>query len=194
MVINDIPPFIFFHIPKTAGTSITSILQTKQTSSHPLCLENTKHETAQAFVDRVGEEVFKRYYSFSVVRHPLDRIISHFSYLKSNPDQFQKMCEINTLEQYVDAIKSQSEVVIQMKGILPQYKFLSVNEKNMAINEVIRYENLDFDIRKLFKHLGLDIGSLPKLNVTTWKKPQPSLYVQHFVESYYAKDFELFNY
>lgn len=89
MVISDSHSFLFIHIPKTAGKSIAAALAPEGERKHALCLKGKKHESVEDFVKRNGRGVFQRYYSFCVVRHPFDRFMSHYAYLKMNPQDFQ---------------------------------------------------------------------------------------------------------
>jgi len=88
---------IFIHIPKCAGQSIESAfledLGLDWSTRAPLLLRpnsNTKigpprlaHLTARQYVEYhyVSEELFKSYYSFSVLRDPIDRVISTYNYM-----------------------------------------------------------------------------------------------------------------
>jgi hypothetical protein len=106
MVIIDDPPLLFVHIPKTAGTSITEALRPKGDRHHPLCLpRGYPHETVEEFARRVGEDVFRSYTSFCVVRQPLERFLSMYDFLRIREPIIPQMAEVTTIVSFIDAIK-----------------------------------------------------------------------------------------
>jgi hypothetical protein len=48
----------------------------------PLGIELRKHSTAENIRSAVGEETWNRYFKFSFVRHPIDRLVSLFEFLE----------------------------------------------------------------------------------------------------------------
>jgi hypothetical protein len=98
MIISNSRKFIFVHINKTAGTSITEALA-PHLAWNDLVLGSTpiglalnqpfherfglsKHSTARGIRAVVGERVWSEYRSFAVVRDPVDRALSLYGYLK----------------------------------------------------------------------------------------------------------------
>ena len=59
--------FIFIHIYKSGGTSITETFDTFFTD-----LIKYKHETALEIRDIIGKKKFNSYYKFAIVRNPWD--------------------------------------------------------------------------------------------------------------------------
>lgn len=59
-------PCVFIHIPKTAGTSI----------GNALGMPGIAHSTAEQWLAHLGEKRFYNRYRFTIVRHPIDRLIS----------------------------------------------------------------------------------------------------------------------
>lgn len=196
MVIGEDPPFLFVHIPKTAGVSISAALAAAAGGSrrHPLCLA-TKHETAEGFIARHGRRTFKRYFSFAVVRHPVERLISHFAYLKTNPRKFPEMAEVATLDAYVDAIARADPAVIRSRErVMAQWRYVCDAQGALLVDQVIRLEQLDRDFPALCGELGLAPPSLSPANASdpAWKQRSPD--AEAFARRYYARDFELFGY
>jgi len=194
MLISDQPKLLFVHIPKTAGTSLTRALAPEASRSHRLCLSHTQHETAEDCIARIGRVEFDAYHSFAVVRHPLDRFISHFSYLKNNPNQFPEMNQVRTMEEYVDAIEANRQDVIRKRErVMPQYKYITLEDK-ICVNQVLRFEQIERAFPQLCLRFGLGERSLPHANQSGPRTQEPSLRVRDFVAAYYQNDFQLFGY
>lgn len=194
MVISESHRLLFVHIPKTAGTSISKTLTPEASLKHPLCLPNTKHETIESFIARHSMAVFKSYYSFAVVRHPLQRFIAHFTYLKSHPDKFPELQGIDNLDSYVDAIKANRQDVIRKKErVMAQGQYIVIDGA-IHVNEVIRFEKLDEQFENLCQRVGLQGKNLVHENKSMVAAGSPSATVSRFVDDYYADDFALFEY
>ena len=91
--------FIFIHLHKCGGTSVERSLDDIM-QWNDIMLGSTKygesvqsqyndkfgifkHSSALKTKDLVGDEIWDQYFTFSVVRHPIDRIVSYYSYLKT---------------------------------------------------------------------------------------------------------------
>lgn len=196
MVISDSHRFLFVHIPKTAGVSIAAALAPEGNRKHPLCLKKTKHETIEDFVERNGRDVFDHYYSFCVVRHPLDRLISHFCYLRTNLESFPEIASIHSLDQYVESIERGDQSVIRKRErVLPQHCYIKLGAVPVAVREVIRFEDLAKSFSALCERVGLTARQLPTINQSERNNNlEASLHVKQFVERYYETDFQLFGY
>jgi Sulfotransferase family len=191
MVISDDPRFLFVHIPKTAGKSIAYALNRPK---HPYCLIGTKHEGVESFAARIGEDVFRSFYSFSVVRHPLERLLSHYSYLKTKPHKVPELAGVSSIECYLELIESRDESVIRLRGVLPQNCYLKLGSVPIAVNQVLRFENLNSEFRRLCARLGLPKQELGVHNKSERQSIKEFDRVKRFVEDYYRADFELFGY
>tara|TARA_R110000751_G_scaffold50614_1_gene111682 strand:+ start:946 stop:1602 length:657 start_codon:yes stop_codon:yes gene_type:complete len=97
MIINHKHKFIFIHIPKCAGTSISTalypysnkydtILGGSPDSPEEIIKEDGfrihKHSTAQEIKRYATPERWEEYFVFTFVRHPVDRIISTYEWWK----------------------------------------------------------------------------------------------------------------
>lgn len=61
---------IFIHIPKAAGTSVAEAVIGRRAG----------HFTAREVKAALGEELYSSFFSFSVTRHPVDRLVSAYRY------------------------------------------------------------------------------------------------------------------
>jgi Sulfotransferase family len=191
MVISDAPPFLFVHIPKTAGTSLTVALRPEGALDHPLCLPGDQHETISAFIARHGEATFNRFKPFSIVRHPVDRLVSHFSYLKTNAEQFPEMADVHTPDDYVSAFVAGHTTISRYRFWIPQIDYVSLGDR--VIEHVWRYEELATAWEAICEYAGLAARDLPVLNVSR-HQAEATRTVQRFVADHFARDFEEFNY
>ena len=161
--------FIFFHIPKTAGNSIQNILadysddeiianarhqdgierfEVKNSESEKL----HKHSTLRDYKKVFGGSILK-YFIFSTIRNPWDRIVSfyfspHRGVTEFNFSDFEKFAEqIPPIETYL--AKSRTN-------------FYFFNRKH--ISHLMKFEEIDNDFDRVCKELGIGSAPLPVRN------------------------------
>jgi hypothetical protein len=82
---------IFIHIPKTGGTSINCVMKGTEWQT-PLDYYYrhldfaTKKSTCGDIFDVTNIEKFKPEFIFMMLRHPVDRLISEYYYIRKNPE------------------------------------------------------------------------------------------------------------
>lgn len=82
--------FIFIHIPKTAGRSITQAFcehHQIEYDKHGVSTIGPKlpiHTKAKDVMKLFGSDFYNNALSFTVVRHPLDRLVSYYCYGQQN--------------------------------------------------------------------------------------------------------------
>jgi Sulfotransferase family len=95
MLVSDQRKFIFIHIPRTAGISLTSALSVFADGDNLDFSQVTwepeyPHFTAVEIARIVGEDRFQKFYKFAIVRNPWERMVSRYFYLKrfdNKPDE-----------------------------------------------------------------------------------------------------------
>ena len=120
--------FIFIHINKTGGSSVAKALNI------PLV-----HRTAQEKIKRMGSKNWHRKFSFTVVRNPWDKVVSHYHFrlernriLLANPIEFKAWARLAYGQQdslYRDAPKM----------FMPQLDWITDKDGNILVDEIIHF-------------------------------------------------------
>ena len=138
-------PFIFIHIPKTGGTSISHALRDHP---HPII---HRHSSISDFQKRLD---ISEYYKFSCIRNPWDRIVSWYGF-----DQREALYR-KSFKDFVSFIER--EFKAERPGqFQSQLNFL---KGKMEMDFIMRYENIQDDFHKVCKEIGIEHKSLPKMN------------------------------
>ena len=98
----------------------------------------------------IGKKIYNTYFKFCVEREPVDKCISHFSMFKNSPHHKSKITEM-----------SWSEYINSNYLPIDYLKYTDVS-KNLIVDKILKYENLDFELKETLKKLGIKFN---KLNV-----------------------------
>ena len=179
---------VFFHIPKTAGISISNSL-----------FGDVKwgHRSVGFYKSHYGEKVFNSLYKFCFVRNPYDRLFSAYTFLKeggiNNQDlEFSNsyLQEFASFDEFV--LKGlEKEEIMNWVHFKPQYTFVCDENDNIVMDFVGKMENLNADFNAVCKHLNIE-SELQKLNMSATKKNDFSEEVKTMIKLKYQKDFNLF--
>ena len=206
MLISDDHKLMFFHIRKTAGTSITRALEKDMERLHPLALpEGYPHETVQEFVDRHGVAVYRRYRSFAFTRHPLDRFLSQYKFMQGRREKIPFMQTVSSVRQFIEAIRDNERVRVNLgngqhkiEGMAtlarPQHEYVRLGSNPRAVTHLPKQEDISRIWPGFCVQLGLPVRYLPTLNKSAPIPVDDLDYVAIFVEDYYRDDYELFGY
>jgi chondroitin 4-sulfotransferase 11 len=158
--------FIFIHIQKTAGTSISSVLDPFCEDSYP----SLKHWSAARIMEKFGSEIWENYFKFTFIRNPYERLLSWYNMIDKtrcnpNPNPFHEHIHKNT-RSFSDFI-AMKDGFLSRKGVPPQrisqFQILSVDDR-IAVDFVGRYENLVGDFNYVCAKLNIGEKVLPHLN------------------------------
>lgn len=212
MIINHNRRFIFLHIPKTAGTSITAWLsvltgwndielggseygeQIQAIYSPRFKLQ--KHSPAADVRRIIGDELWRSYFKFAVVRHPLDRLVSAYRFYRQwDHPGVAEVRELDTLEAFLRSPFFARDHRNATRATGSQARFLVVGD-GAEIDMICRFERLAEDMAAVATHIGVEPPTLPRVNETR-RRPLETYFTpetRHLARSIYAEDFRLLGY
>jgi hypothetical protein len=143
----------FFHIPKTAGTSISNVIKNnfeyefiwkKYKQDYSIGFQHLSYKTFEKHVD--SDDI-----NFAVIRHPVDRIVSLYKnfIVKDKYQSFTDWYESITVSA-PHILKSQKEILEGGKFIL--YKFDNLKPLEKELNVTLPMLNVIEDITKIDQH------------------------------------------
>jgi len=184
---------IFVHIPKNAGLSVTYTLFGNAGGSHRKIVDYKKV---------FSRSTFKRYYKFSFVRNPWDRVVSTFFFLKNGglteKDRVwaeKHLAPFGTFDAFVKGWLKEENINNSLH-FQHQHVFLEDEKGKIAVDFIGRFENIDEDFKIITDKLGIN-RILKKTNTSQRKKNYRDYYdeeTKEIVNEVYKKDIQLFNY
>ena len=161
---------IFVCIPKTAGTSIAKALGTPKGPPYHLDILEIKNIINDDFI-------FNSYFKFGFVRNPWDRAVS----LYINRKNLHKK---ENFEDFIRWHKYSTDTAIYPSQKRYQLDWFLDENKNMVMNFVGKYNNLNHDWGIILNKLGLKIKSLKLIhkNKSIKDKIAEKLYKNSFSE------------
>lgn len=206
---------IFIHIPKTAGTSLISVLELNGGMSF------MDEQSARSFFGNRGLVTFnhislpslvkagiltrdflQRAWKFTFVRNPYDRAVSLYTYFIS--DLSRRMLPTTTFSIFCKYLEQNAYEPIGLYNwsglsqVNPQVAWLRDGEGTLLCDFVGKFENLDRDFEQVSQTLRLrkNAKGLPRENRTS-RLPIQSYYSDREMEivaTVYAQDFAQFGY
>ena len=221
MIISNTHRAIFVHVPKTAGTSITSLLA-PALRWNDLVLGGTtfgeriqaaykerfglsKHARARDIRQVVGEEVWSGYFSFAIVRHPYARVVSFYNWKRGAVSRAAADAPVwswTATEAFVQS-RSFSEFIRHEKFLAsvatqPQAEWLCDDDGRCIVDFVGRFENLQAAADTITARLGLPPAPLGMHNRSEYDRPPAELFQgeedYRFLHDFYRRDFAMFGY
>lgn len=182
---------IFVHTPKAAGTSIAlSIFG-----------ELPYHYQAADYIAIFGRETFNRYFTFSFVRNPWDRLYSAYTFLRQggwdDRDRQWAACHLAHYTDFTDFVVNglQRRTVREFMHFIPQYQFVCDRRGRLLVDYLGYFETIDADFLQICRHIGIE-RSLEHTNRST-EKDYRTMYTpqtQAIVNDVYLRDVEYFGY
>ena len=215
MILNHQHRFIFIHVPKTAGTTVTRELSALTTfrdielggTKYGESLQDLfaarfglrKHSTAAQIKAKCPGQIWRNFFIFAFVRNPYSRAFSVYRFLQRWKEG-QHHALVASLE-FEDFLRSDALQSGDIEIARPQVHWLSKNGAQVpGIDFVGRLESFDDDfgfiLSVIHRHRMTwnadrhDNGSAePDEWRTHMTKP-----VRQLIEDYYASDFEMWEY
>ncbi|MAN26644.1 MULTISPECIES: sulfotransferase family 2 domain-containing protein [Mesonia] len=184
---------IFVHIPKNAGLSVCYTLFGNTGGSH---------RKIKSYKDLFAPKTFKKYFKFTFVRNPWDRLVSTYFFLKkggvTEKDRIWAEKNIMHYESFEDFVKQwlTIENIHNSLHFQPQYSFIENKFGEIDMDFIGRFENLDNDFMYVASKLGIN-RKLKKTNKSIRNKNYKSYYsreTKEIVNKVYQKDICLFKY
>lgn len=172
---------IFIHIPKTGGTTI----------QHALDIRGCNHIDRYKYTDDSNK------YFFTFVRNPWDRLVSAYTYLKSdtcnNGDKKHGAQLPNTFDGFVTQLLLNKTTWLKKLHFRPMMHFIcDIN----SINFIGRFETLQQDFNNMCDSIGIQRSVLLHKNesdhnhYTTYYNDK----TRDIVSNLYEQDIKNFNY
>lgn len=201
MIINHRYKFIFIHIQKTAGTSITNSL---------FELPETKHlHHPHSKLNTIDLDNYKDYIKFCFVRNPFDRLVSWYNmilqkgihndwskYILENSNSFSEFLDLTEVINETNSIELISEIEYPKSISHNQIDYITDKSGNIQSDFIGRFENINEDFAKISDMIGFKYLSLPYLNSFNHKQYR-NYYKDSDIEkvyNLYKKDIDYFNY
>ena len=186
MIISHKHEFIFFHIPKTGGSSLTTHLRKHGE------IERRYHPHSFSF------DLNREFFRFGFFRNPWDRFVSKYFYFKAYGKQ-KKGNDFHSGE-IVNRYNSFREFTLNLSNVYEEFRSphwnLQVNWIKDRIDFIGRFENFQQDVNIVCDKIGI-----PHQNLPHKKKSNHIHYTEYYddetrsiVAEKYAKDIEYFGY
>ena len=178
---KDYDSILFVHIPKTAGSSISKILDEKNLDNWKR--EWPRHHDPYSYL-KEANIIDERVFSFAVVRNPYTRTYSCYKqYNKTNQTDI-------SFAQYLDNIKQGKISTISPLLHIPQ-SFYIMDQDNLQVERLYKFENL----KELEDELGLELGfyNVGNYVVESYIEDYTDKEI-NMVQDFYSSDFINFGY
>jgi hypothetical protein len=189
----DATQSIFIHVPKTAGTSIGLALYQNGSTGHYRWWEYKDCNTQK----------FDAYFKFAFIRHPVDRFISSFYYLKGGGKTLSdkkwsdnNLKKFDTYGQLLNEMLENDKLrshVLSWGHFEPQSNFICNQNGKIMVDFIGRFETIDRDFN-LICHRINSTAKLDRYNTTKTrtKHAEANHDSVKAIESIYHMDFKVF--
>jgi hypothetical protein len=208
MLISYRRKFIFIHVPKVAGMSISKALgkfafrpelypwnrwlrRRGRPSAFPFLGHKIfpEHATAAQLASELPVQVCHRFFKFAFVRNPWDLQVSLYHYILRNKQhrQHERVASLGGFEQFLESVTASDP--------LCQASYLTGSDGALLVDFVGRYERLAEDFQTVTSIIGVN-RSLPHVNGSAHRDYR-SYYnerTEQIVRDVFRRDIDLFGY
>lgn len=205
MLISLTHGFLFVHVQKTAGTSLTRLLdpyalqppgsRLNKLGSDLMLVRDWRrhyfriHAPLKRAQRLIPAEDYAGLFKFAFVRNPWDRLVSWYAYLlKDTSHRRHHRVAAGTFEEFARAELERPD--------RSQWWMIEDRTGAMGLDYVGRFENLAADFAEVSSRLRLPAAVLPRENVSA-RKPYQEYYSQKLaalVRERWAPEIEAFDY
>lgn len=206
MLISESHRFLFVHVQKTAGTSVTQLLapyalpspagRLRRTASDFGLVRNWRrhHFRIHAPLRRaeriLPRDVFESMFKFGFVRNPWDRLVSWYVYIfkETGHRRHARVQGRGGFEAFVHA-----ELAHPRRS---QWWMVARRDGELGLDFVGRFENLEDDMSSICRRLSIPCQPLPRANISR-HEPYQSYYtpaLAALVRQRWAREIEAFGY
>ena len=176
-IINNTYGFVFVHIPKCGGTSLTFALS-HLNYYRDLEIGSTtygeelnkifgkrygiwKHSQAREIRNILGQVTWSKYYTFSIVRNPYARTMSTYAYLKHHDDAYTFMKKFASFSEFLRSDEWASSGPDRM--FEPQVAWFVDAHKTNIVTDIFHLEDIQDNLQSIGERLGLAPHQVSKL-------------------------------
>lgn len=196
MLISNAKKFVFIETPKTASTSMRALLSEFEDEDHDFA----KHMAAKHFLLEVGPNRWNDYYSFAVMREPVDWLHSWYKFwrgrAKANQLNKDRACILEMdFEEFVEQAAQHSPKEPFGSIGMQTNRFCSPGTSSPMVTRLMCYDRLSSEWESLKRELLLpELKALPKRNVSKDDSILPELgkATRTIVKKRWAVDFDVY--
>ncbi|MFH1592953.1 MAG: sulfotransferase family 2 domain-containing protein [Candidatus Woesearchaeota archaeon] len=190
---------IFVHIPKTAGGSIREICNKKGITVIGHSLRNPDYISIEEY-KKISP---KNKFAFAFVRNPWDRVVSAFFYLNQggindadNRDRVKYLKKFNGNFDLFVRNSFQEGKILEQLHFRPQKEWISNENKEIIVDFVGKFENLQGDFNKVCEmfHIKKEVLPITKKTEHDFYKNYYNKETREMIAKTYREDIRLFGY
>jgi chondroitin 4-sulfotransferase 11 len=201
MIVNNKKKFLFIHIQKTAGSSITKNLHQVEGT---LSLYNT-----HSMINMLDINYYQNYYKFCFVRNPWDRLYSWYKmmikkqihnsfskYLLENSKNFSEFLELTDIIYETKDSEFNENFPYPKSLSFNQLDYITDDNGIILVDFIGRFELLEEDYNKIMEKIGINNIFLPHINKST-NGEYRHFYTDNDIEkvyNMYKRDIDYFGY
>lgn len=195
--------FIFIHIPKTGGTTVSYRLaqyaittQDRGTGLHKFHYDTNLHDGIRDHPYYLSW--YKKYFSFTFVRNPWERLFSFYMSTRRYEVDWDKICPID-FHNFCNDVRD-DKYRLSPLAKRPQLHQITNKDSKVLINFVGRFENFEKDFSEVCQrldifHYNTDVGIMNRSNYNDLD--YHDLYMQEdidWVAEIFNEDIKVLNY
>ena len=205
MLVSLSHSFIFVHVPKTAGSSITKILtpyslpRNNSTINKLISRWAPKwhyHQHHFRYHDGIQEayralpiDFVEQAYKFAFVRNPYDWLVSLYEYIRQqHKHRYHKKILAMDFATYIDFEISRNR--------RSQNRLLCNHQGQLQVNFIGRIENIEMDFNKTCQQINIEPVTLPYINGSVHRdyREYYTSQLKQKVAQHWARDLNIFGY